>query len=73
MTVNERVCRNVKALCKMNHVAIGDVETKLGKHHGFFSRRCNVSPDMMIENDFDFRKKSVGTISLSKQERRTKK
>ena len=49
MTVNERVCRNVKALCKMNHVALGDLEGKLGKNPGFFSRRCNVSPDMMIE------------------------
>ena len=49
MTVNERVCRNVKALCEMNHIALGEVEKKLGKNPGFFSRRRNVSPDMMVE------------------------
>jgi len=35
MTVNERVCRNVKALCKINHVQLAEVENKLGKHPGF--------------------------------------
>lgn len=49
MTVNERVCKNVKALCKINHIALGEVEKKLGKNPGFFSRRSNVNPDMMIE------------------------
>lgn len=49
MTVNERVCRNVKALCKINHIALGDLERKIGKQPGFFSRRSTVSPDVMIE------------------------
>ena len=49
MTVNERVCRNVKALCRINHIPLGEVEKRLGKNPGFFSRRCNVNPDMMIE------------------------
>ena len=49
MTVNERVCRNVKALCKINQIPLGEVEKKLGKQPGYFSRRRNVSPDMMIE------------------------
>ena len=49
MTVNERVCRNVKALCTINHTPLGEVEKKLGKNPGFFSRRSRVSPDMMIE------------------------
>ena len=33
----------------MNHIALGEVEKKLGKNPGFFSRRSNVSPDMMIQ------------------------
>lgn len=49
MTVNERVCRNVKALCKINHIALGDLEKKLGKNPGYFSRRCVVSSDMLLE------------------------
>ena len=49
MIVNERVCRNVKALCKINHTQLGDIEKQLGKNPGFFSRRCKISPDMMIE------------------------
>ena len=49
MTVNERVCRNVKALCRINHVQLGEVEKKLGKNPGFFSRKSNINPDMMLE------------------------
>ena len=49
MTVNERVCRNVKALCKINHIAIGEVEKKLGKNPGFFSRKSSINPDMLLE------------------------
>lgn len=36
-------------LCKINHIALGELEKKLGKNPGFFSRRSNVNPDMMIE------------------------
>lgn len=49
MTVNERVCRNVKALCNINHIPLGEIEKNLGKNPGFFSRRSNVSADMIIE------------------------
>jgi len=49
MTANERVCRNVKALCRINNVALGEVEKRLGKNPGFFSRRPNVNADMTLE------------------------
>lgn len=48
MTVNELVCKNVKILCKINHISLGEVEKNLGKKPGFFSKRCKVNPDMMI-------------------------
>ena len=53
--VNERICRNVKALCKMNGVLLKDIEKSIGKNPGFLSRRCKVTADQMviIAQDFD--------------------
>ena len=46
--VNEKVCRNVKALCKMHGVMLKDIEKSIGKNPGYFSRRCKVTADQMI-------------------------
>ena len=46
--VNEKICRNVKALCKLYGVMLKDIEKSIGKNPGFFSRRCNVTADQMV-------------------------
>ena len=46
--VNEKICRNVKALCKMHGVMLKDIENSIGKNPGFFSRRCKVTADQMV-------------------------
>lgn len=48
MNVNEKICRNVKALCKMHGVLLKDIEKSIGKNPGFLSRRCKVTADQMV-------------------------
>lgn len=48
MSVNEQICRNVKALCRINDLRLMDVEKGMGKNPGFLSRRCKVTADEIV-------------------------
>ena len=49
MNTNEKICRNVKALCKINGYMLGEVEKDIGMYPGFFSRKRNVSAELLIK------------------------
>ena len=48
MSVNEKICRNVKALCRINGLRLMDVEKGMGKHPGFLSRGSKISADELV-------------------------
>ena len=49
MNTNEKICRNVKALCKINGYMLGEVEKDIGMYPGFFSRNRNVSAELLVK------------------------
>ena len=48
MSVNEQICRNVKALCRINGLRLMDVEKGMGKHTGFLSRGSKITADELV-------------------------
>ena len=52
--LNSKVCRNIRAIARMNDFPIGLLEKEIGKNPGFFSRKCIVTPDIMdhVCNEF---------------------
>lgn len=47
--VNEKICRNVKALCKMHGFLLKDIEKSIGKNPGFLSRKFRkITADQMV-------------------------
>ena len=48
MSVNEQICRNVKALCRINGLRLMDVEKGMGKHPGFLSRGSKITADELV-------------------------
>ena len=48
MSVNEQICRNVKALCKINCLRVMDVEKGMGRNPGFLSRNPKLSADEIV-------------------------
>ena len=46
---NRRICRNVKALCKMNFIRLGDLEEELGHMPGYLSRNPKIPADEMVQ------------------------
>lgn len=48
MSVNEQICRNIKALCRINGLRLMDVEKGMGKQPGFFSRGRKITADELV-------------------------
>ena len=46
--INDRICRNVKALCKMNEIRLMDVEKGMNRNPGFLSKRGKLSADEIV-------------------------
>jgi transcriptional regulator with XRE-family HTH domain len=39
MDINEKIYRNVKAICKMNGLGLSDIERQIGRNPGYLSRK----------------------------------
>ena len=48
MSVNEKICRNLRALCKINCLRLMDVEKGIGRNPGFLSRNSKLSADEIV-------------------------
>ena len=46
--INDRICKNVRALCKLHEVKIGDIEAGMDRNPGFLSRKPKLSVDEMV-------------------------
>ena len=46
--INDRICRNVRALCKMHDVRIKDVELGMKRNPGCLSRGTKLSADEIV-------------------------
>lgn len=46
--INDRICRNVKALCKINDVRLMDVELGMKRNPGSLSKKVRLSADEIV-------------------------
>ena len=46
--INDRICRNVKALCKMHDIRLMDIEKGMKRNPGFLSKKGKLSADEIV-------------------------